>query len=90
MTIALATKRVSQHHKWFLWSNVPSGEFESSSYGFCPLKWYVINKFADHVVTEVSKVIQNFPGTDVKAIWLTNNNKSTDFQQTKSNTVPSL
>lgn len=70
--------------------NVPSGEFESSSYGFCPLKWYVINKFADHVVTEVSKVLQNFPETDVKAIWLTNNSKSTDFQQMKSNTVPSL
>ena len=81
---------LSQHHKWFLWGNVPSGEFESLSYGFCPLKWYVINKFADHVVTKVSKVIQNFPGTDVKAIWLTNNNKSTDFQQTESNTVPSL
>ena len=38
----------------------------------------------------MSKVIQNFPGTDVKAIWLTNNNKSTDFQQKESNTVPSL
>ena len=27
----------------------------------------LLNKFADHVVTKVSKVIQNFPETDVKA-----------------------